>query len=199
MKEALLTVLRDKTTPALAFRKTAEQLAAILAVEMSRCLPTESYNVQTPVCEFTGQRITNEIALVPVLRSGLAILPTFLHFFPNAKVGFIGVKRDERTAESHLYYDNLPKLNKEDQVLILDPMLATGGTAILTIRLLQHHGVPHENIYVLGIICSTPGRMAVQEAFPAVHIRYLTEDPILNDAKYIIPGLGDFGDRYFKS
>lgn len=199
MKDALLTVLRDKTTPAFAFRKTAEQLAAILAVEMSHCLPFESQNVETPECEFTGKRITSDIALVPILRSGLAILPTFLHFFPSAKVGFVGVKRDERTAESHLYYDNLPKLKKEDQVLVLDPMLATGGTATVTIRLLQHFGVPQENIYILGIICSTPGRMAVQEAFPAVHIRYLTEDPILNDAKYIVPGLGDFGDRYFKS
>lgn len=199
MKEALLTVLRDKTTPPSAFRKTAEQLAAILAVEMARCLPSEICNVETPLAQYTGKRLTSEIALVPILRSGLALLPTFLHFFPNAKVGFVGVRRDERTAESHLYYDNLPNLDKQDQVLILDPMLATGGTATLTIRLLQHQKVPLENIYLLGIICSTPGRMAVQEAFPEVHIRYMTEDPILNDAKYIVPGLGDFGDRYFKS
>src|SRR5579883_2988482 len=161
MKEALLTVLRDKNTPPLSFRKTAEQLAAILAMETSQSFPEEPCNIETPLGGFTGKRLKGDIVLLPVLRSGLAMLPTFMHFFPNARVGFIGVRRDERTAESHLYYDNVPDIEENEQVLILDPMLATGGTSILTIRLLQHHKVPFKNIYVLGIICSTPGRIAV--------------------------------------
>lgn len=197
MKEALLTVLRDQTTPVVVFRKTVEQLAYILAAEAARDIPLEPHKVQTPFAEFIGKRQAKEVVLLPILRAGVALLHPFLEMFPGARVAFLGTQRDEATFEPSLYYENFPPIDENDHIFILDPMLATGGTAILAIRLLQKCGANPANVQVLGIICSTPGRKAVSGHFPTSRIRYHAEDPTLSPSKFILPGLGDFGDRYF--
>lgn len=199
MKEALLTVLRDKTTSTVLFRKTADQLALILAAEAASFLPLTQKSVDTPFGVFSGKQLVSEILLVPILRAGIALLPPFLQLFPEAYIATIGASRDEKTAESHIYYANLPKMGKDRIALILDPMLATGGTACNATRLLLEQGASEENIFILGIISAAPGRELVAKTFPKTKIHYMAEDPILNEAKYIVPGLGDFGDRYFKS
>jgi len=197
MKEALLTVLRDKTTPTIVFRKTVAELAYILAAEVAGEIPLEPQKVRTPFAEYIGKRQAKEVVLVPILRAGVTLLPPFLEMFPGSRVGFVGAQRDEKTAKPHLYYENFPPMNHNDDIFVLDPMLATGGTATLAIQLLEKHGASPARIQVIGFICSTPGRKALHQVFPDVQLRFAAEDPELTPNKFVLPGLGDFGNRYF--
>ena len=125
------------------------------------------------------------------------MLPPFLKFFENTKVGFIGLKRDEATAIPKMYYKNLPKISKTDDVIILDPMIATGGSGSKAIEILKENGVAEEKIIFVAIICATPGIEKIKKEHPKVKIICAQEDKELNKVYFIVPGLGDFGDRFF--
>lgn len=199
MKELLLTILRDKNTKTADFRKATDNLALILANETAEFLPKEKFAIQTPLAKTAGYKLKNNIMLVSILRAGLALLPAFLKTFPDAKVGFVGLKRDEKTFKSHLYYKNIPKISKNDSVIILDPMLATGGSLVETIRILLATGAKEEKIIYVGVVSAPEGLKNLKRTFPKIKTIIAVHDQKLNKQKYILPGLGDFGDRYFKS
>jgi len=196
-KKIFMTKLRDKTISRAEFRKTAEQLTNILAQEAMQHLQTESTNLETPLAQTTGLKLANPVVLVPILRSGITMVHSFLHYFQNATIGVVGLKRDEQTAQAHWYYENFPPLSDKHQIIILDPMLATGGTALETLKKLQQHGIPQKKILFVAMVCAPEGLQAVQKEFPDVKIITAAVDEKLNKDKFIIPGLGDFGDRYF--
>ena len=175
-KEPLLITLRRPQTPPALFRKTTAALSLLLAQEALDLKPT---------------------ILVPILRSGISLLPAFSSAFPEASIGILGIKRNEKNAEANLYYDNLPTLSAKDQILILDPMLATGGTSRLAIATIIEKGATPGNLTFISIIASVEGSSSVKKAYPEVTIRILATDPELSSIKMIIPGLGDFGDRFF--
>jgi len=198
IKEILMTILRNKETSMSAFRTAADKLALVLAQEAADHLESNNIPITTPLnTQANGIALQNNIVLIPILRSGLALLPAFLNFYPQAKVGFVGLKRDEETAIAHLYYKNIPSIGKNDQVIVLDPMLATGGSTAATLKILTNLGIKEEQILFVGIICATEGLETVKKEFPKIKAIIVAHDQELNNKKYIVPGLGDFGDRYF--
>lgn len=197
MKQALLTTLRNQQTSRQQFRIATEQIGMILATEAAVHVPMKNVPIRTPMTATEGQIIQGGIVLVPILRAGLAMLGPFMEFFPYAKVGFIGIKRDEDTAEPHLYYSNLPKIEKDDTVIIVDPMIATGGSGELAISQLLKAGANIERLVYVGIIAAQDGIDKLKQDHPQIKITVAQVDPVLDTNKYIIPGLGDFGDRYF--
>lgn len=197
MKDLLLTILRDKKTSTADFRKAADDLAMILATETSNFLERQKTSIQTPFTKTTGHKIKNKIILVPILRAGLALLPAFLETFSDASVGFIGLKRDDKTYRAKLYYKNIPKISPKDNILILDPMLATGGSLVETIKILKSAGAKEEKIIYVGVVSAPEGLSKLKKYFPKIQTIIAVHDKKLNKNKYIVPGLGDFGDRYF--
>lgn len=193
--QALLSELRNKNTERDHFRYASDRLSESLAYETYDRLPKEEYKVITPISETKGAKLKNSIVLVPILRSGLAMLYPFLRVFDHAKVGFFGMRRDEKTHEAKLYYENLPEIKKGDDVLVLDPMLATGGSAFRALSILTDRGVNCENLYYVGMVAAPEGLERIQE-FPITTV-IASIDERLNENKFIVPGLGDFGDRYF--
>lgn len=197
MKNLLLTILRDASTSRRNFRNAAQQLGHFLALETSKHLTATLKPIKTPIATTTGPVLAQKIILIPILRSGLILLPPFLYYFPESLVGFVGMKRDEATAKPYLYYKNLPKIDPADQVIILDPMIATGGTAAATISLLMEQGIKEEQIIFTSVICAPEGMTVVSAAHPKVTFIVAVEDEGLTSHYFITPGLGDFGDRYF--
>lgn len=197
MKELLLTTLRNRNTTRVEFRHAANQLAHILASEMAAMLPREKFHINTPIAPFEGVKLAQPVILVPILRSGLALLPAFIEFFPDAAVGCIGLKRDEATAEPRKYYENMPPIGKHDRVIMLDPMIATGGSSIAAIKMVMEMGVQEERITFAAVIASEPGLKKVQAAFPKIKFLVPAVDKELTSHYFITPGLGDFGDRFF--
>jgi len=180
-----LSTLRDRKAPTKDFRKAAHEIAAILSKEALRRVRKE---------KVTASR---NVVLVPILRAGLALLPAFLEKFPEASVGFIGLKRNEKTLKPKAYYQNIPKISKSDKVIVLDPMLATGGSAVVGIRALVEAGAQEKNITFVGVISAPEGLEKLQMSFPLVDTLIAVHDEKLDKTGYIVPGLGDFGDRYF--
>ncbi len=197
MKQTLLTILRDKKTDIAKFRKTSQILAELLAGEVFNYLAKEKIKVETPIATTTGYRVKNHVVLIPILRSGLALLPAFVDFFQDATIGCIGLKRDEKTAIPHLYYKNLPKISKNDDVIILDPMIATGGSGSDAIKILKKEGIKEEKMIFAAVIASEQGIKSLKKNFPKMKIFCVQTDPKLNKNFFIVPGLGDFGDRFF--
>jgi uracil phosphoribosyltransferase len=197
MKESLLTVLRDRTTTHGAFRKASNTLAEILAAECASMVAQEPVSVQTPIGPATGRRLEAQVVLIPILRAGLALLPAFLRLFEEAQTGFFGIRRDEETSLPCQYYENIPPLSAKHFLFVLDPMIATGGSSVLAIRQLIHKGASPARITLVGVIAATEGVHAVRSRFPEVRVHVVAEDKELNARKFIVPGLGDFGDRYF--
>lgn len=197
MKECLLTILRDKNTDTAAFRQAADRLSELIAADIAAEMPKDSISVETPFGAAKGFKPMHKVVLVPILCAGMALLPAFLKCFPDARVGFLGIKRDEKTAVPNQYYENLPSLSADDIVIVLDPMIATGGTALLALQKLSEKKVHPSRIYLVGIIGASEGVQRVKSKFPYANLRIVGEDPQLNDRKFIVPGLGDFGDRYF--
>jgi uracil phosphoribosyltransferase len=195
MKESLITLLRDEKTPVEGFRQAAHQLAALLAVEASARVTEDPKMVKTPVGQAEGASISHRVVLVPILRAGLALLPAFLKYFPQAPIGFMGIRREEGTAKPLLYYENIPALNPTDLVFILDPMIATAGSALLTIDHLIKKGA--SQMALVGMLGSKEGLEKIKSTHPNLTLIVAAEDPELNGQKFIVPGLGDFGDRYF--
>lgn len=198
IEELLITKLRDKNTTIAEFRLTANTVAHILAQEAFNHIDIESIDIETPLQGFvTGSCFKKETVLVPILRAGITLLPAFLHYFPQAKIAVVGCKRDEITKQPHIYYSNLPELNNQQQIIILDPMIATGGTAVATISILKDAGIKEEQILFANIISSPEGINAVKTQFPHIDILTVARDEYLTKDKFIFPGIGDFGDRFF--
>lgn len=197
MKEILLTTLRKKETDTAEFRYAADRLAELLASEATLSIEKQHFAIETPLAPAQGSRALLNVVLVPVLRSGMVLLPPFLRLFPHAKVGFFGIKRDEKTAEPLSYYENLPSFSGTDQVFLLDPMVATGGTALFALKTLSERGVHPSRLTLISIIGSVEGLSQIKKKYPYLTVHIAAEDPSLNREKYIVPGLGDFGNRYF--
>lgn len=191
-----LTILRDVRTGHKEFRELVEELAMLMAFEVTRSHPTTDVEVQTPLGVAKGKTISGqEVAVVPILRAGLAMEAGILRLIPTAKVGHVGIWRDPETLQPHTYYSKLPSDIGEREVMVVDPMLATGGSVVACIDLLKEHGT--KNIKVMCIIAAPEGLARVREAHPDVEIYTAAIDERLNDHGYIIPGLGDAGDRLY--
>lgn len=189
--------IRSAETPPALFRQHIRCLAMLLVAEATRTLPTEEYRVTTPITETTCQRIAGRIAAVPILRAGLGMVDSLTDVIPEVEVWHLGLYRDEETAQPVRYYDKLPKDNPPDVAFVVDPMLATGGSAIAAIDTLKGWGIGR--IQMLSIISAPEGVSALQAAHPEVAIYTCAIDQCLNDQKYIVPGLGDAGDRIFNT
>ncbi|WP_045879775.1 uracil phosphoribosyltransferase [Pseudofrankia sp. DC12] len=190
-----LTTLRDERTPRPAFRAALHDLAMMLVYEAARTLPTEPVAVRTPLAETTGARLAGEPVVVPVLRAGLGMLPAAHAFIPDAVSAFIGLARDEETLQPTVYLESVPTDLSGRPVLLLDPMLATGGSALHALRLLAGHGA--RGIIVVSVVSAPEGIAALEAS--GLELRLVTGvvDAGLNDTAYIVPGLGDAGDRLF--
>jgi uracil phosphoribosyltransferase len=190
-----LVSLRDTRTPPTLFRRAATRISVLLAAEALRAIATTEVTVETPLGPASGRRIAREIVVVPVLRAGLGMLDAVLELVPEARVGHIGLQRDEITAVASQYYSKLPSKLEESHVLVIDPMLATGGSAVAALDLLQRAGA--RTISVVCIVAAPEGIRLVAEHRPDVDIYTPVVDRALNERKFIVPGLGDFGDRLY--
>ena len=192
-----LSRLRSMDTPTWQFRQHIRCLSTILASEVTKDLATEDCSVTTPLETITCQQLKGRIAAVPILRAGLGMVPPVTDLIPDVEVWHLGFYRDEQTAEPVLYYDKLPADNPANVALVLDPMLATGGSAVAAIETLKAWGVPR--ICMLSIISAPEGIAKLTKEFPDVDIYTCCIDRELNDQKFIVPGLGDAGDRIFNT
>jgi uracil phosphoribosyltransferase len=192
--DALLT-LRDKRTSTEDFRRAATRVTLILATEALRDLVTEDATVETPIGPASGRRLASEIVVVPILRAGMGMLDAVLEIAPGARVGHIGLQRDESTAIASKYYAKLPDGIGRSPVILIDPMLATGGSAVAALDLLRRAGA--SDLRIVCIVTAPEGIAFVAQRFPDVRIYTPVVDRMLNASKYIVPGLGDFGDRLY--
>lgn len=197
MKAALLTTLRDRNTAQNEFRKASDKLAELLAAETAEHIEMQRTVVETPIAKTTGYKAAHGVVLIPILRAGMALLPAYMRLFDEARVGFFGIRRDEATAQPFLYYENLPFIDKNDQIIVLDPMLATGGSAVLVLHKLVSKGIAPDRITLVSIIAAPQGIAFVKHSYPEVQVQVAVQDEGLNDQKFIVPGLGDYGDRYY--
>jgi len=194
VQDALID-LRDKRTSPEHFRRAATRISVLLAAEALREVDTSAITVETPLGPADGKKIESDIVVVPVLRAGLGMLDAVLELVPNARVGHIGLQRDEMTAVASRYYSKLPGNLRSSFVLMIDPMLATGGSAVAGIQLLREAGA--SRIRIVCIVAAPEGIRTVEEHYPDISIYTPVVDRCLNDHKYIVPGLGDFGDRLY--
>jgi uracil phosphoribosyltransferase len=192
--DALVTLRDARTSPEL-FRRMAVRISLLLAAEATRDLPASPVAVQTPLAQAEGRRISADVVVVPVLRAGLGMLDAVLELIPSARVGHIGLQRDEITAIASQYYAKLPQGLQNSVVLMIDPMLATGGSARAALDLLSKAGA--RDIRMICIVAAPEGVQLVQQHHPGVRIYTPAIDKALNEHKFIVPGLGDFGDRLY--
>lgn len=190
-----LTILRDVNTKTSDFREALKRIAVILAYHALKELPLKEFEVETPIQETTGYDIDQEIIVVPILRAGLGLSDALLQFIPDAKVGHVGMERDESTHQPVDYYSNIPAGVEEAQVLVVDPMLATGGSADDALSFLKKQGAQH--LRFISLISAPEGLEKLRQRHPDVHTITAAIDQQLNEDAFIVPGLGDAGDRYF--
>jgi uracil phosphoribosyltransferase len=190
-----LAVLRDERTRTPEFRQALRELALIMVAEATRDMPTRPVRIRTPLAQTEVEEISGPVCLVPVLRAGLGMLDGALALLPSATVGFMGLFRDEETAEPVEYYVNLPRNLEDYLVLVLDPMLATGGSLSATLAKLKDEGATW--ISCLHAVAAVPGVERLTREHPDVNFYAAAVDPELNDAAFIVPGLGDAGDRLY--
>ena len=191
-----VSILRDKNTGVKEFREVVGEIAALMCYEATRDLPLEDVTIETPIATGTFKRLSGKkLAIVPILRAGLGMVDTIIDLIPSAKVGHIGLYRDPETHNPVEYYCKMPPDISEREVLVVDPMLATGGSASAAITFLKGYGC--KNIKLMNIIGCPEGIKAVTEEHPDVELYVAAVDEKLNENKYIVPGLGDAGDRIF--
>ena len=191
-----LSILRDEKTSVKEFRELVSEIAMLMCYEATRDLPLEEVEIQTPVAVAKCRRISGKkLAVVPILRAGLGMVDGMVSMMPNVKVGHIGLFRDPETKKPVKYYFKMPADIAERDVIVVDPMLATGGSAAAAIDFLKEEGVKH--IKLMSIIGAPEGVAKMQEAHPDVDVFVAALDDHLNDHAYIVPGLGDAGDRIF--
>jgi uracil phosphoribosyltransferase len=193
-QDALLS-LRDRATSASHFRRLTYRLSLLLAIEATRKLPMTLARVETPLEPAEGEALDANVVVVPVLRAGLGMVDAVLALLPHARVGHIGLQRDEHTAIASRYYLRLPADLSNATALVVDPMLATGGSALAAISLLEQAGA--KDIRLVCIVAAPEGLAAVEAAYPSVTVFTPAVDRQLNAQKFILPGLGDFGDRLY--
>ena len=190
-----LTILRDKTTKTEEFRRHADVVSKILIIDATTRMKLQDKIIDTPLTSYSGKELADHVIVVPVLRAGLAMLFAMQEILPKASVGFIGLERDEKTAIAREYYKKIPKILASNIVFVVDPMLATGGSMDDTISAVKQRGA--KRIVAVSIVSAPEGVARIAEKHPDVPVITAVLDEILNEQKYIVPGLGDFGDRYF--
>ena len=190
-----LTRLRDERTGAQEFRRVLSEVAALMLYEATRSFAVAPVSVRTPLANARGFRLRREVVLVPVLRAGLGMLDSILQLIPHARVGFIGLKREETTLRATSYHKSLPPDLARFEVILIDPMLATGGSAVAAMDLLAELGVQH--VRMVNLVAAPEGIRRVHARYPTLPIFTAAVDRKLNEKGYILPGLGDAGDRLF--
>ena len=190
-----LTRLRDAATPNEEFRRLLAEMAGLMVYEATRDFAVARGSVRTPLMRAPGWRLRRDVLLVPVLRAGLGLLPGVLQLIPHANVGFIGLRRNEHTLEAESYHQSLPKDLRETEVLLLDPMLATGGSAVAALRLLRASRA--RRVRLVSVLAAPAGCARVHQEFPGLPIFTAAWEKKLNARGFILPGLGDAGDRLF--
>lgn len=190
-----LTQLRRKETETKEFRETLEEIAGLIAYEITRDLPLKNITVETPMGSCATQELARDVVLVPILRAGLGMVDGISNLIPSAKIGHIGMYRDHETLEPNTYYSKLPDNLADAVVMVLDPMLATGGSATAAIKFLKDHGA--RTIKLVCVVGAPEGVERITKDHPDVQIYLAGLDEKLNDIGYIVPGLGDAGDRLF--
>jgi uracil phosphoribosyltransferase len=193
-----LTIIRQTTTGTKDFREVVSEIAMLMAYEVTRDMPLEDVEIETPLVKSVQKTLSGKkVAIIPILRAGLGMVDGFLAMLPAAKVGHVGLYRDEETFEPHEYFVKLPTDIKERQLFVVDPMLATGGSAIAAIEALEKRGAKPSNIKFVCLVAAPEGVKVLNEAYPDVEIVVAALDERLNEQGYILPGLGDAGDRLF--
>jgi len=190
-----LTRLRDQLTEPSEFRRVLSEVAALMIYEATRSFATERVTVRTPLATTHGLRLRRDIVLVPVLRAGLGMLDSILQLIPKARVGFIGLKREETTLEAQFYHKSLPNDLRHCEVLLIDPMLATGGSTVAAMDLLSELGA--RNVGLVNLVAAPEGIRHARRHYPTLRIFTAAIDSKLNERGFILPGLGDAGDRLF--
>ncbi|OCA88842.1 uracil phosphoribosyltransferase [Pseudobacillus wudalianchiensis] len=191
-----LTIIRDKETGTKEFRELVDEVATLMAFEITRDMPLKEVQIQTPVCEANAKILAGKkLGIVPILRAGIGMVDGILKLIPAAKVGHVGLYRDPATLKPVEYYVKLPSDVEERDFIVVDPMLATGGSAVEAIRSLKKRGA--KNIKFMCLVAAPEGVEAMQEIHPDVDIYIAALDEKLNEKGYIVPGLGDAGDRLF--
>ena len=193
--QAKLTQLRNHQTNNLMFRTLLNEIASLMVYEIFRDFPTQSIEVETPLENSQGRKLAKEITLVPILRAGLGMVDGILQLIPNASVGHVGLYRDEKTLEPIEYYSKFPKNISTSKVIIIDPMLATGGSASAAIEFVKSNGA--DDIQFVCLVAAPEGVKRLEEDHPEIPIFTASLDRELNDSAYIVPGLGDAGDRIY--
>ena len=193
--EYKMTILRNKKTSNSLFRQTMNEASYLIAAEVLKHLQYKKVTVQTPLIKTSGKDLLQQIILVPILRAGLGLLEGFVKFLPDAEKGHIGLYRDEQTYEPVEYLFKLPKI-KNKKVLVLDPMLATGNSSIAAINLIKSKGVKSKDIFLISLLAAPEGLKNLQKNHHSLHIFTGQIDAKLDKNKFIVPGLGDAGDRY---
>lgn len=193
--EHSLTVLRDEASDTASFRRHAAITASFLLIEVTRNLQTKPIHIDTPLTSSTGYQLDERLVLVPVLRAGLALLPAAQNILPDVPVGFLGLERDEQTAVAREYYRKFPNGLSDYKAIILDPMLATGGSIEETIHAVMKRGC--KQIIIVCVVAAPEGIERVMQSHPDAQLFTAAIDSHLDENKFIVPGLGDFGDRYF--
>lgn len=190
-----MSIIRDKMTDTKTFRENVNEIASLVTYEITRDLETKEIEITTPIAKTKAKILAKDVVIVPILRAGLGMVDGIQKVIPTAKVGHIGLYRDEETLMPHEYYSKFPKEIKEATVLVVDPMLATGGSVIAAIDRVKKAGA--KDIRYVGIVGCPEGVKALQEKHPDVDIYMVSIDQGLNEVGYIVPGLGDCGDRLF--
>ena len=190
-----LTLMRKKETGTKDFRENLDEIAELMAYEVCRDLPTRPIEIETPMARCTGFELSKEVVIVPILRAGIGLLDGIRRLVPTAKVGFIGMYRDEKTLEPVEYFAKFPKNLEDAIVMVVDPMLATGGSANDAITMIKKRGA--KNIKLICLVGAPEGVKAVTTMHPDVDVYLAALDDRLNEIGYIVPGLGDAGDRIF--
>lgn len=190
-----LTHMRDKNTGTKDFRENLDEIAGLMAYEITRDLPLNDVEIETPIAKTIGKQLACNVVLIPILRAGLGMVDGIKRIIPTAKIGHIGLYRDEETLQPCEYYLKVPKDLDKAMVFILEPMIATGGSAVKAISLLKEYGA--SNIKLISLVGVQIGIDAILEAHPDVDVFLASLDEGLNDVGYIVPGLGDAGDRLF--
>ncbi len=190
-----LTIMRQAETSTYIFKQNLDEIAKLMAYEVTRNIPLKEIPIRTPICETTGFELDQKIVLVPILRAGIGLVDGFRDIIPTAKIGHIGIFRDEKTLEPHEYFAKFPKDMDKSIVIVTDPMLATGGSASAAITNIKKRGA--QKILLVCLVGVPEGVARIEQDHPDVDITLAALDEKLNEVGYIVPGLGDAGDRLF--
>ena len=195
--EHKLAILRDASTPTFQFRMLVDEISHLMIFEATRDLALKDVSVQTPVAQAQAKKLATKVMICPILRAALGMLESVFKIIPNASVGFLGFQRNEKTAQAEFFYAKLPADAGERVAIIIDPMFATGGTAIDAVKFLREKGI--KRIKFISVIAAPEGLKRFSEIYPDVSVYTAAIDEKLNEKNYIVPGLGDAGDRVFNT